>query len=236
MKLPRDRQVVLSPPQQVRATTLRVWEPTGRRRGVAILLAHGAGSGLDEPTLTALCRGLGERGVTGATFAFPYRQAGRRPPDRADRLVRAFVDVMGAFARDCGADRIVLGGRSLGGRVATLLAADGHGDAVLALGYPLWPGGRPPADVRRTSHWPRIAVPVLFVHGDRDRLCPVAALDDARHAHLVRAPHRAHVVAGADHGFTVRVRDPRTRPEVEAELLDAVDRWLLTTVEGPRDG
>jgi predicted alpha/beta-hydrolase family hydrolase len=226
--------VPLTQPQAVAVTRLHVWEPTSRPRGVTLLLAHGAGSDLGERTLVALAAGLADRGVRSATFNFAYRQAGRRPPDRADRLRRVFADVAGAVAARHG-PAIVLGGRSMGGRVASLLAAEGHGAGVLALGYPLCPGGGAP-DARRTGHWPRIGVPVLFVHGDRDRLCPVDLLDDARHRWLAEGRHRAHVVTGADHGFDVRVRDDRSRADVDAEVVGAVDRWLLDVIEENHHG
>lgn len=216
--------------------TLRIWRAVMAGRPSALLLGHGAGSGLDERVLTVVCSALAARGVTCATFNFPYRQAGRRIPDRADRLQRAFLDVLSVFAGHSGADVVAVGGRSMGGRIASMVAADGYCDGIVALGYPLWPGGRRPTDDRRTAHWPRISVPVLFVHGDRDRLCPPDDLDRARRTHLRGAPNCAHVVAGADHGFAVRVRDRRSQPTIDAEVVDAIDRWLRDTVEETRHG
>lgn len=224
-----EQRVDLRPPQVSPQTLLRVRPARGTPRPAALLLAPGAGSDLAEPVLSGLARGLSQRGVAVGTFNFAYRQAGRRPPDRRDRLERAFEDVLGAFAALTGARHQVLGGRSLGGRVASLLAAGGTGAGVVALAYPLHPGGRP--DPRRTEHWPRITAPMLFVHGDRDRMCPVGDLDAARARYLCAAAHRAHVVAGADHGFALRTRDPRTRADVTAELVGVVDAWLCETFE-----
>jgi predicted alpha/beta-hydrolase family hydrolase len=230
-----EQAVVLVQPQLVDTTTVRIWSPEAPGRDVVVVLGHGAGSALDEHVVATVAAGLAARGVTASTFNFAYREAGRRPPDRADRLRRAFLDVAEAVRSRQGAVRTVLGGRSMGGRVASLLAADGHGDGVVALGYPLCPRGGDP-DPRRTAHWPRISVPVLFVHGDRDRLCPVAALDEARHEHLAGTAHSAHVVAGADHSFAVRARDDRNRADVDAEVIAVVDRWLRLVIEGDRDG
>jgi hypothetical protein len=235
MKQPIDQTVKLAPPQLVDSTTTRTWSPRGVDRHVVVVLGHGAGSALDEHVVATVAAELATRGVTAATFNFAYREAGRRPPDRADRLQRAFLDVAEALRSRHGATHTVLGGRSMGGRIASLLAADGHGDGVVALGYPLCPRGGDP-DPRRTAHWPTIGVPVLFVHGDRDRLCPVAALDAARHEHLSDTAHSAHVVAGADHSFDVRVRDSRTRADVDAEVVAVIDRWLRLEIEEDRDG
>lgn len=235
MKQPTDRTVKLVRPQPVDTTTVRTWSPDGPGRDLVVVLGHGAGSALDEHVVATVAAGLAARGVTVATFNFAYREAGRRLPDRVDHLQRAFVDVAIAVAAQHGATRTVIGGRSMGGRIASLLAADGHGDGVIALGYPLCPRGDDP-DPRRTRHWPAIRVPVLFVHGDRDRLCPVAALDAARHEHLSDTAHSAHVVTGADHGFDVRVRDERTRADVDAEVVAVVDRWLHQQIEEERDG
>jgi len=224
-----EQDVELRPPQVVPRTLLRVRPAPGTSRRTALLLAPAAGSGLDERTLSQLARGLSERGVAVGTFDFAYRRAGRRPPDRPDRLERAFEDVLAAFCALIAVPHVVIGGRSMGGRIASLLAANGTGAGVVALAYPLHPGGRP--DPRRTEHWPKITAPMLFVHGDRDRLCPVGDLDAARARHLTSAVHRAHVVAGADHGFVVRKRHGRTAADVRAELIDTVDGWLAETFE-----
>jgi predicted alpha/beta-hydrolase family hydrolase len=224
-----EHKIALAPPQVVAETRLWVWPARSPTRTSAVLLAPAARSNLDERVLSTLARGLSARGVTVGTFNFAYRQAGRRPPDRRERLEQAYRDVLSVFTGMTGARDHVLGGRSMGGRIASHLAAEGAGAGVIALAYPLWPGGSP--DPRRTAHWLQITVPMLFVHGDRDRLCPVAALDDARAAYLCHAASGAHVVAGADHNFALRARDPRTAAEVEAELVATVDSWLIETFE-----
>jgi hypothetical protein len=224
-----DYEVELRPPQVTTSTRLRVWPATGASRSTAVLLAPGARSSCDEPVLSKLARGLSARGVVVGTFDFAYRHAGRRAPDRHDRLERAFHDVLSTFGTVSGARRHVLGGRSMGGRIASHLVAAGTGDGVLALAYPLHPGGTP--DPRRTAHWPDLTRPVLFVHGDRDRLCPVDAIVAACATHLRGAAGTVHVVAGADHGFALRASDPRTAAHVERELVTCVDGWLARTFE-----
>jgi predicted alpha/beta-hydrolase family hydrolase len=229
-----DHRVELRPPQVTAWTTLRVWPARGLARSTALLLAPGAGSNFDEPVLSALATGLSARGLVVGTFDFAYRNAGRRPPDPRERLERAFHDVLATFVDVARARHHVLGGRSLGGRMATHLAAAGAGAGVVALAYPLHPRGRP--DPRRTAHWPDIKVPLLFVHGDRDHMCPVTALDAARSTRLRNTASTAHVVAGADHGFALAARDARTSADVRAELIAAVDGWVTRTFEEGEHG
>jgi uncharacterized protein len=227
-------RVDLRPPQSIARTALHVWPAQGPQRPTALLLAPAAGSNLNERVLSTLGRGLSERGVTVGTFDFAYRQAQRRLPDPRERLECAFRDVLAAFADVAPARNHVLGGRSMGGRIATHLAAGGTGDGVVTLAYPLHPRGSP--DPRRTAHWPDITVPVLFVHGDRDPLCPVDALEAARRTQLRNAASTVHVIAGADHGFAVRARDGRAAADVQAELIATVDAWLTRTFEENEHG
>jgi uncharacterized protein len=225
-----QHEVRLQPPQLVASTVLRIWLPLAGGRRTALLLAPAAGSSSAEPVVGGLADELSGRGVPVGVFDFPYRRAGRRLPDRQERLERAFRDVATEFAMLTGTGCLVLGGRSLGGRIASHLAASGDGDGLLALAYPLWPQGRGP-DPRRTAHWPAITVPLLFVHGDRDRLCPVDALEAERTLHLRNATSEVHVVAGADHGFHPQPRHSRSTDGILHELTDAVDRWLAATFD-----
>jgi uncharacterized protein len=227
-------RVDLRPPQSTASTTLRVWPAAGPARSTALLLAPAAGSTLDERVLSTLARGLSARGVAVGTFNFAYRHAQRRVPDPREWLERAFADVLAAFIDLAPARHHVLGGRSMGGRIASHLAAAGTGSGVIMLAYPLHPRRMP--DARRTAHWPDITVPVLFVHGERDPLCPVTALDAARREKLRNAESTVHVVAGADHGFALRARDPRTAADVDAELIATVDGWVATTYEEDEHG
>jgi hypothetical protein len=130
---------------------------------------------------------------------------------------------------------VVLGGRSLGGRIASLLVAAGacpQAVGLLLLAYPLHPAGRP--ERLRTAHWPNLRVPVLFVQGDRDPLCDLGLLERERAALLSGADSRVHVLAGADHGFALaRARavdgagqGARSRSVVLAEVVTVVEDWL----------
>jgi len=212
------------------------------------VLAPGAGSRAGGPLLAGIAAGLAAQGHPVVAFDFAYGEAGRARPDPAPRLEAAWRDALAAavpILRELGAQAgpPVLGGRSMGGRIAMHLVAQGEPCAGLALlGYPLHPprrpgaGGAPPADRLRTAHWPDLRVPVLFVQGDRDALCDLDLLGHER-VRLGRGDSRVHVLAGADHGF--RPRGGHGSPAREAgrdmlaEVVDAVAGWLDGLPEGP---
>jgi uncharacterized protein len=218
-------RVPLSSLQAVSHTSAVLWQPEVDRGGLAFVLAHGAGTDFTNPLLRGVARGLAERGFPTVVFNFAYAEAGRKRPDPAARLEAAYRDAIAQAQEVLGADRpLVLGGRSMGGRIASHLAADGQRCAGLAfLGYPLHPSGRP--EKLRTAHWPKLGVPLLFVSGDRDKLCDLALLDRERAAHLRGVAHRVHVVAGGDHGFAVRKADGRTDAEVLGEVVTVLADW-----------
>jgi hypothetical protein len=143
-----------------------------------LLLAPGAGSDRDHPSLLAIEAAVAPLPVL--RHDFPYRRAGRRAPDRAPVMVASVVEAAGELAAStrAPAGRLVLGGRSMGGRMCSMAVADGLGAAGLVLiAYPLHPPGRP--DRLRTEHLPRVAVPCLFVSGTRDAF---ATPDELREA------------------------------------------------------
>ena len=200
--------------------------------GNLLVLAHGAGSGQAHPFMAAMGRGLAARSVDVVTFDFPYMQQRRRAPDRAPVLEAAFRDAIAA-ARDLAGwgKHLFIGGKSMGGRIATHLAAD-HTDrairpllrGVVCLGYPLHPPGRP--DQPRTAHLPAISASVLIVQGERDpfgtpaELAPVTA--------TMKADVTLHVVEGGDHSLNV-TRPGRKAPAAEdryAQVLDVVAGWM----------
>jgi uncharacterized protein len=168
---------------------------------LAVLLAPGAGSGRDHPSLLALERALAPRPVV--RMDFPYRKTGRRAPDRAPRLVAAVVEEAAALAAATGLDpgRLVLGGRSMGGRMCSLAVAEGLPAAGLVLvAYPLHPPGRP--ERPRTAHLPALDLPCLFVSGTRDPFGTPAELEAATAA--IPGPVTHHWIDGARHDLRGR--------------------------------
>lgn len=221
--LPVALRIPLSAPQAVAETDAMLW-PAGTSDGrAAVILAHSAGTDQTWPVLRAIAAGVAAEGHPVLTFNFAYAQAGRRRPDPAPRLVAAWRDVIAGARGQLGRDRaLVIGGRSMGRRMASLLTAHGEPCAgLLLLGYPLHPAGRP--EQLRTAHWPDLRVPILFVQGDRDALCRPDLLARERAAHLGRLRSDLHVVVGADHSFSVRGRPPDA---VVSEVVTAATTWL----------
>lgn len=190
-------------------------------RPTGVVLAHGAGAGQDHSFLVAVRRGLAAAGYPTLSFDYPYMEAGRRAPDRLPRLLqchRAATDRLGEYV-----DRVVLAGKSMGGRVGSHLAGDdGYPAAALVyLGYPLVPVGK--TEARPTGHLHRIPGPQLFVSGTRDRLAPLPLLEsvvgDLRGATLVP-------VDGADHSYRVPKSTGLSVEAVTGRVIGIVTDWL----------
>ncbi|MBW3602794.1 MAG: alpha/beta fold hydrolase [Actinobacteria bacterium] len=214
----------LTSPHTSKDTTGFLWRPAGEDGGAAFVLGHGAGANAAHPTMLALGRGLAGRGHPVLTFNFGYAEAGRRAPDPTAWLESAFRDAAGVAREAFGRGRpLILGGRSMGGRIASQLAARGEPCAGLALlSYPLHPARWP--ERLRTAHWPRIRVPVLFVQGDRDRLCPLPRLDEERRVHLA-VPVEVDVLPGADHAYATRGDGCTPRPQTLERVAGALATW-----------
>ena len=211
-----------------RATTATRY-PAAGSGGTLLVLAHGAGAGQHHPFMTAMAARLAARGIDVVTFDFPYLHDGRKVPDKAPVLEACFASVANWAVRqeDRPSERLLLGGKSMGGRMATHLAAAGFtvGDGgpplrgIVALGYPLHPPGKP--EQLRDAHLPKIAVPVLIVQGSRDAFGTPAELTPVV-ARMAAAPVTVHVVEGGDHSFTVG----RTPRETVLDLVaDVVAGW-----------
>jgi predicted alpha/beta-hydrolase family hydrolase len=194
----------------------------------AVLLAHGAGADMHAAALTAFADALAGAGVPVMRFNYPYRSAGRRAPDRPAVLAAATRDAASELARRTGLppERIVLGGRSMGGRYASLAVGDPADPlpalGLLLLGYPLHPAGKP--DQMRVEHFPRIEVPVLFVSGTRDALAGAADLREQ--TRRIRGPVSFHWIETADHGFKPLKASGATTASALAEAAHAVLTWV----------
>lgn len=192
-----------------------------------LILAHGAGSDMRNPFLSFVHKALAMRGVAAVKFNFPYMEARRRAPDPPQRLERVWRSVIQRVRTDAKPGPLFLGGKSMGGRIASMVAAHGEPAAGLVLlGYPLQPAGRP--DVLRSEHLARITCPTLFVQGSRDRLCDLGLLRSV--LANMSAPASLHVIEEGDHSFKVPRRTGKTEPQVWDDIVGVVGSWLTRTV------
>jgi predicted alpha/beta-hydrolase family hydrolase len=190
-----------------------------------VILAHGAGNDMNGRFLSAIHEGLAERGYVCVKFNFPYTEAGRRAPDRAPVLENCYRHVVAAIRSDqrLVPRRIVIGGKSMGGRMASHLAAQGEAVAgLLLLGYPLHPPGKP--EQLRVAHLPKITVPMLFFAGTRDPLCRLELLQQT--LTQLHAAATLHVIDGGDHSFAVPKRMQREARDVLDEIVRVSAEWL----------
>ncbi len=184
------------------------------------IYAPGAGSNLHDPFGVHLCDALAARGVTAVRFQFPYMEAGRRSPDRSELLEATWRAVIDAVRPDGG--KLAVGGRSMGGRIASMVLAQGvKADALALFAYPLHPPGKPAQ--RRDAHLPSITARTLFVSGTNDAF---GSPDELGAAASKVALSTIHLLDGADHGFAVRKSSGRTKQDVFAEAADVLIKWL----------
>jgi predicted alpha/beta-hydrolase family hydrolase len=208
--------------------TAILYPAAGKHAGVRLILGHGAGAGQASSFMVRFASALAARGIDAVTFNFLYTEQRRRVPDRNDKLEACYRKVIEA-CRDgvVGGKRakLVIGGKSMGGRIASqVAAADGGGIAGLVLlGYPLHPPGQP--EKLRTKHLLGIAAPMLFVQGSRDTFGTPAELKP--HIGQLRAPVDLYVVEGGDHSFKVPKGAGPAQDQVYEMVLDEIERWLL---------
>ena len=208
------------------------------------VFAHGAGAGHFHPFMSNYASALAARGITVVTFNFPYMEKRRRTPDRAPVLEDAFRRaIAGAVAhRHVKASKLFIGGKSMGGRIATHVAAaiaprDGAPDdavpwtdapkpsGVIAFGYPLAPP-RSKHTGDRVTHLKMLTVPTLIVQGTRD---PFGGPDEVKEAiadAVPAPPVEIMAVEGGDHSFAVLKSSGRDQNLVHAEIQDAVVAWI----------
>ena len=189
------------------------------------VLAPGAGGGMESRFMCALAAGIASAGVRVCRFNFSYVEQGRRSPDRAPVLEDTYRAVV-AHVQERHRGPLALGGKSMGGRIASQLVASGQqrADGLFFLGYPLHPPGRP--DRMRDAHLYSIEVPMLFVEGTRDPFCPLETLAPVR-ARL-RAENLLVVIEDGNHSLEVRKSSRRSTTQAWAEASNAVSGWLKT--------
>jgi uncharacterized protein len=225
--MPEQFAVEIAPNRAVTATVYPAVKLD--HAGVTLILGHGAGAGQSSTFMVDFATGLAARGIDTATFNFLYTEQGRRLPDPNDKLEACYRAVMETVAhRKLGHGRLAIGGKSMGGRIASQVAAGGVPDVMglVFLGYPLHPPGKP--NQLRAKHLPNIKAPMLFVQGERDtfgtpeELRPILG--------KLKVPVELHVAAGGDHSFKVLKRSGVTQEDTYKAVLDRIDQWLRATL------
>lgn len=206
----------------------------GTRAAATLILGHGAGAPQSSAWMTQTARGLATRGIDVVTFNFPYSELRKSVPDRTEVLEATYVATIQAVrARPAlAANRLFIGGKSMGGRMASHVASKweepaGPGGPLAGLiffGYPLHPPGKP--QQQRSVHLPLIKAPMLFIQGSRDAFGSA----DELQAVLANLPAKAMlaVVDGGDHSFKVPKSGPVKQPQIEQDILDTAARWIST--------
>lgn len=204
------------------ATTSAIFEPAlASPLGALFIAAHGAGGHMSDRGMVALTLQLRGRGFDVVRFNFLYREKRSTRPDPMP-LLKQCIAAVTAHARDrIAAERVILGGRSMGGRAASMLVAEGYRcDGLLLLAYPLHPAGQP--QKLRAAHLADIAVPVLCLNGTRDALCKRDLMEEVVGGFR---DWTMHWLEDADHGFHVLKRSGRSDDDILQEVADASGAW-----------
>jgi len=196
------------------------------RAGVTLILGHGAGAGQMSAFMVDFATELASRGIDAVTFNFFYAEQGRRAPDPNDKLEACYRAVIETVRnhKKLARNRLAIGGKSMGGRIASQVAAAGGGDltGLVFLGYPLHAPGKP--ENLRSKHLSLIKSPMLFVQGSRDAF---GTADELRPiAKKLSALATLHVVEGGDHSLKVPKSAGVAQEQVYKAVQDEIARWL----------
>ena len=210
-----------------RGTTALVYAAQSPSRPLTLILAHGAGAGQRHPFMVTFARGLSRRGIDVVTFNFGYMEQKRRAPDRMPQLVECYRRVIASTRQEVPSaqQRLFIGGKSMGGRVATHVAVEDPLltlSGIVLLGYPLHPPGQP--DRTRDAHLQGVGRPMLFVQGSRDTFGTPSELKPILGS-LSPAP-TLHTVHGGDHSLKLSSRDPTKQTAVFEEVQATILEWM----------
>jgi hypothetical protein len=225
--MPERFRVEVAPPHYI--TAIDYPAATRNRAGVTLILGHGAGANQTSGFMVAFAAALAERGIDVVTFNFLYTELGRRIPDPNGRLESCWRAVIeAARGRITSGDKLAIGGKSMGGRIASRVAAGGAGDlaGLVFLGYPLHPPGRP--DRLRSAHLHDVKAPMLFVQGSRDTFATPAELQPI--INQLEPAAALFVVESGDHSFKVPKSAGINQQDVYRAIQDRIETWVRTVV------
>ena len=207
-------------------TTSAICDPAANGDGSTVFVcAHGAGGNMADKSLLTVSRALGARGLSIVRFNFLYKEKRSSRPDPMPKLKETTEAVVARVRSELRPKTLIIGGRSMGGRAASMLAADGFDcSGLLLLAYPLHPPGKP--DQLRDAHLPSIRVPVVCVNGTRDPFCTPELMKGV--LERVTAPWQMLWLETADHSFHVLKSSGKTDAQVMGEVADAAEKWVAT--------
>ena len=194
--------------------------------------AHGAGGNLADRGLVKTAQVMRTVGMHTVRFNFAYRERKSGRPDPMPQLTACVEAVVEKVRAELQPRHVIIGGRSMGGRAASVLASQGFAcDGLLLLAYPLHPPGRP--QQLRSAHLPDIAIPTLCINGTRDEFCTPSLMNDV--LTTVGTNWQMHWVDGADHSFHVLKSSGRTDDNVMKEIGDVAAVWLTAAISSKND-
>jgi uncharacterized protein len=215
-------------------TNGRVYPAAAGKAAATLIVAHGAGAGHDSAFIVGFARAIAAMDVDAVTFNFLYIERRRRVPDAAPVLEATYAAVVDEVRERIASAKtsLFIGGKSMGGRIATQYAAGTPGApirGIVLLGYPLHPPGKP--DVRRDAHLPSVGRPMLFVQGSRDAFGTPAELTPV----LARLGSTAqlHVVNGGDHSFKIGRANAVQQGQIYADIQRVVVEWIASSITSP---
>jgi|MudIll2142460700_1097286.scaffolds.fasta_scaffold03685_4 hypothetical protein len=204
--------------------------PTARPERRAVILAHGAGNNMTNPLLSAFATGLAAAGCPTLRFNFLYAHQKKKSPDSRAALVKTWQAAHRFLLEESRLelDSVVAAGKSMGGRVASQMQADGllPVQGLIFLGYPLHPAGNP--EKLRDSHLYQIKVPMLFFAGTRDPLCDLKKLKGV--LPMLNAPWDLRTVNGGDHSFNVPKSLGINQQDIFRQIVEKAVEWLARSV------
>jgi predicted alpha/beta-hydrolase family hydrolase len=210
---------------QVReSSTAAAYDPAPNGdHSTVFVCAHGAGGNMSDKGMLTTTRAIGARGIDIVRFNFLYKEKKSNRPDQMPVLKETTEAVVARVRDELEPKKLIIGGRSMGGRAASMLAADGFdADGLLLLAYPLHPAGRP--EQLRDAHLAAIRMPVLCINGTRDALCTPSLMTAA--IEKVTAPWQMLWIDGADHSFHVLKSSGTTDAQVMSEIGKAAQAWI----------
>ena len=231
MTRPRELRFAVPDAGEVSALMLAPEAPRA-----AMALAHGAGAGMRHPFMTSLAQALAAHGMATLRYQFPYVELRRSRPDPQPVLLATVRAAVATLAREAGDVALFAAGKSMGGRMTTLAAAEeplANVRGIVLFGFPLHAMGKPPG-VERAAHLAQVTVPLLFLQGTRDTLADLGLMREVCDRLGPRAT--LHVVEGGDHSFHVLKKSGRDDAQALAELASETWRWAEPLLARGRAG